>query len=730
LSNAPSLSAYQSSDPDADDFNLDFSAILKVIISSARQNIVLIGTVVLAVVALGAIVTMLITPEYEAKTQILIEDKADEIIQGGDLQDTISANGTERFLQTQLGIIQSRSLALSVVQAENLNHKASFFDAMGAKMPAQSPVPGKPLDQFSAEMAANLLLSALTVEIPVDSRIATITIATRSPQISAQLANRYAERFIDYSLNQKYGSSSYAREFLSQRLTQARAKLTQSERNLNAYASAAGLIRLSDSKSGGQDDSALSVTNSQLIQLNNVATTATAERIAAEDRWKTIQNKPVLTITEVISNSAVNQLMSAKARAEADLAEERSQHLDGYASVKAKQAQIAELDRRINAIGNSIKNSVHTDYQAAVERENSLRAQVATLRDESLKEQGRGVQYSILKREADTDRALYDSLLARYNQISASAGASSNNVTIVDRAVVPGSPSFPKFWLNIAVAFLLGLILAIIAVVLKELLDDAIRSPNDVEKKLGLPMLGLIPLDKSGDLNDKLRDGRSDVSEAYRTLVTNLTYSTQGGIPKVLTITSSRESEGKSTTSQAIAADLAALGKRVLLVDADLRRPTLHRALGTQNPPGLTDYLVGARGLDEITYHAPDSPNLSYVTALPIPPDPSLLLAGERLTEFVNEASAQYDSVIFDCPPLLGLSDVPLVAQRSDAVLFVIDASTFHRGSVKSALRRLAMANVRILGVVLNRFEPKSGTEDYSYYTYNYYNYRSDKDAV
>lgn len=714
--------------PETEEEEVDFSSLLRSLIGIVRQNFVLIASVVASVALIGIVATLLMAAKYQASAQVLIEDRADQIIEGSDLQEAVSGSDTERFLQTQLGIMQSRALARTVVQSGKLDSDHSFFEGFGRQIPSEPGMSQAKLATVREAHATDLLLAGLAVTIPRDSRIATISITTRNPELSAKLANLYADRFIDYNLNQKYDSSSYARKFLADQLDETRSKLAQSERDLNQYARAAGLIRVSNQGEGGPQDAALSVTNSRLVQLNTAAATATAERITAQNRWETIADKPALSITEVISNGAVMQMVAAKAQAEGDLADELSRHRDDYSTVKAKRAEIAEMDRRIASLAGSIKRSAQIDYQAALEQEESLRQQVGKLRDEALQEQDRGVQYSVLKRVADTNRALYESLLSRYNQLNASAGSASNNVAIVDRAIVPGRPSSPSMPLNFFISLVLGILLAAAIVTLKELLDDAIRSPGDVEKKLGLPLLGLIPLSNKEDIEHDLADRRSGISEAHRSLVTNLTYSTASGLPHVLIVTSSREGEGKSTTARSIATDVAMLGKRTLLVDADLRRPTLHRYVKNAGTSGLTDALIGQKSFDEVVHASDEIPSLSYVTALPVPPDPGLLLAGQGLATFIEQARERFDVVVLDCPPLLGLSDVPIIANYADGVLFIIDASSFHRGAIKSALRRLSMVNVRMLGVVLNRFSPKSGSDDYGYYGYNYYNYGNKQD--
>ncbi|GAB7551061.1 polysaccharide biosynthesis tyrosine autokinase [Novosphingobium sp. 11B] len=704
----------------------DFAAVFKAVLQAIRRNIVLILTIMAGTILAGVVLTLLITPKYRANAQVLIEDQADQIIEGSELQKVGAGWDTDRFLQTQMGIIQSRSLARNVVQSGGFDKKPAFFEALGATIPEEDGLKGRGLAEARQDAAVDLLLNNIEVELPSDSRIATITVTSRDAGLAAKIANIYADRYVEYNLNQKYQSSAYARRFLGDQLSEARAKLTQSERDLNQYARAAGLIRVTSQGDSGTQEAALSVTNNKLVQLNDAASKAVADRIAAEDRWNTLAKQPALSVPEVNSNQAIQQLVGAKTKIEGELAEERSRHLEGYVTLDSKRAQIAELDRRINMLADTLKKTAYIDYQAALEKEKSLIDQVNTLRNDALGEQDRGVQYSVLKRVADTNRTLYETLLSRYNQISAMAGASSNNITIVDRAEVPRVPASPKLSISFAVAFILGLIFAAAAVFLREIFDDTVQTPDDVERKLSMRLLGLIPQMKEGEsVDDQIADRRSGISEAYRSLVTNLRYSTSTGLPKVLCVTSSREGEGKSTTARTLARDIASLDKKVLLVDMDLRRPTLHRKMGTDGRAGLTDLLTGNKTFDEVLVQS-EFENLDYISGLPTPPDPALILSGDSVPAFFAQARERYDVVIVDSAPLLGLSDAVILARHADGVLFVIDGSGFHRGAVKSALRRLSLVDANILGVVLNRFQPRVGDDDYQYYTYNYYNYGSD----
>ena len=732
LIDAPVTDGYQegyesSMGPDEEFPTID----LKQIIAAIKRNLKWIALIVLATLAAGFVITILVVPRYIATSQVLVEQKADTIIEGSDLQDTNGQWDAERFLETQVDILRSRSLAERIVQSANLTDKQSFYDAMNESMPQLDDLdnPGggaRALADLRLDTVVKLLQENLRIDLPVDSRVVRISFESTDPATSALIANLYAENYIDSNLRRKFESSSYARQFLSNQLAEARAKVEKSERELNQYSRAAGLIRVSGPGQNAGQETTLSVTNNSLVQVNAAASAATADRLTAEERWNAIAGQPVLSVPQVIENQAIQQLLQQKATLEAKLANERSRHLDEYPSVNVLKAQIAELNRRIDTIGGDIKRSIRVEYDSARMREAALKAQVEKLRDEAMGEQERGVGYAVLKRVAETDRSLYDTLLGRYNQLNATAGSTSNNVTLVDGADVPREPSSPKLALNILISFVLGLGLAAVFVFLREYLDDTIRSPEDVEAKLGLPLLGLIPVADEEDLNLSVVRPKSSLSEAYHSLVANLRFSTPNGFPVTLAVTSTNEAEGKTTSAHSIAVDLSRLGKSVLLIDADLRRPTLHRRMAHKNLPGLTELLVGEADFDAVL-HPSELDNLSYMTALPIPPEPSLLLGGDRLSNVLAEAASKFDVVVLDAAPMLGLSDTASIASHVSGVLFVIDASRFHRGAVKSALRRLAMVNARVVGAVVTKFDPRFANANDAYYGYNYYTYGADR---
>ena len=351
---------------------------------------------------------------------------------------------------------------------------------------------------------------------------------------------------------------------------------------------------------------------------------------------------------------------------------------------------------------------------------------MAELKGSSLAEQDQLVQYRLLEREADTNRTVYEGLLQRYKELNAAAGISVSNVSIIDPAVPPIRPSSPNLFRNLLLALIVGLGSAAAIIYLRTLLDDSVRVPEDVEGKLQMPLLGIIPLAQELDVNVAIEDPKSPISEGYNSLRSALLYSTAAGLPKTILVTSSQPSEGKSTTSVAIAKGIAKLGRSVVLVDVDLRRPALHRAfpeLNAENSVGVTNILTAQSSVEDALRDT-DVEHLKVITSGPIPPSPTELLSSNRMMMLIDELSERFDLVLLDSPPVLGLADSPLMAALVDGVVIVIQSDRSRRGSLKASLRRLRNMRTNVLGGVLTKFDPNDAGNRYSeYYGYNYYQY-------
>lgn len=694
--------------------------------AAIRANILLIAAIVAAAVAVAVIATMLQTPRYTASTTVQINDSVNSVLGKDDDTQPAEMAGwdTDRNLKTQVEILKSRGLAQRLVQKLNLASNPAFF----ASQEVPAPPAGAPSEGAKAA-AAGMLQGNLSVVLPRDSRIITIKWESTDPRMSALIANAYANEFIQSSLQRKFDSSSYARNFVSEQLAETKRKVEESERALNDYARQNGLIRTRDAMmSGGDKDGkggggGESVTTTSLLQLNTAMNEATARRIAAEGRLRAITGKPLLSSTEVLSNGTVQSLLTQRALVESELQEERARHLDGYPTIQAKQAQLATINRQLQQAAANVRDSVRAEYAAASATESSLSSQVGTLKGQTLTEQDRTVRYSLLAREADTNRQLYDGLLQRYKELNAAAGIALSNISIIDTAEVPGGPSSPNLFKNLMVALLMGLGLAAVTVFVKDQFDDSIRVPEDVEAKLGLPLLGVVPKSHNEEPEDSLVDPKSPISEAYNSLRGSLMYSTSEGLPQIVLLTSAQPSEGKTTSSYAVAASFARMGKNVLLVDADLRRPSLHRRIDYDNERGLSTLLTSHDPLATVLQPSGQE-NLTLLTSGAVPPSPTELLSSARLEQVLQEAARQFQLVVIDSPPILGLADAPTMAALADGVLFVVEADRSRRGALKTALRRLRAMRPIMLGAVLTKFDPlKAGNRYSEYYGYEYYQY-------
>jgi len=701
---------------------------LRYIVATGRANLLLIVAIIGTALALALITTLLDTKRYTASASVQINDQSQRVL-GNDVEtDQIANNGwdTDRFLQTQVDVLKSRALAERVMKRLRLEGSAAFYTQMEAGKPGPETPPAA-----VREMTLGLLRSNMEAKLPRNSRIATITFESTDPALSAQVANAFAEEFIQASLQQRFDSSAYARNFVAGQLQDAKLRLEESERNLNAYARQAGLIRPRDltGNGSGQEDATggSSVTSASLMQLNAAASEAHANRIAAEARVRALSSKSLLADREALQNPAVQTLFTRRAEVEAKLEDELTRHLDGHPSIRQLRAQLKVIDGQLSLAAQNMRSAARADFEAALAAETQLRAQVETLKASTMAEQDRSVQYNLLAREADTNRALYDGLLQRYKELNASAGISTSNIAIIDRANPPTGPSSPNLLKNMAFALLGGLGLAGVATFLRSQFDDVVRVPEDVETKLQLPLLGVVPL---SDLEQELGDPKSAVCESYNSLRSALLYSTSQGLPRTVLVSSSQPSEGKTTTSCELARGFARMGRRVLLVDVDLRRPSLHHHLGLTNAQGLSSLLTRQDSLDQVIQQSGQE-NLTVITSGPVPPSPTELIASPLMEQLVDEMAGRFDVVIFDSPPILGLADAPLMSALVEGVVFIIESERARHGSLKASLRRLRSMRPVLLGAVLTKFDPAKARHGHSEYSgYDYYRYSArDKTA-
>lgn len=684
-----------------------------------RRRRELIIAIVVAVL-IGLLITFLSTPMYRATARIQIDQQSAQILEGTDVEPEESLLDGDRYLQTQLDIIQSRTIARQVAEGLGLfRANADFLSKMGIE-PADEPRGAYNLAETRREQILDALQENLSVDLPIDSRLATISFESPDRQLSAKIANAYADSYITSNIQRRFNTSAYARSFLETQLRQTRQRLEDSERALLAYAREAGLIDASSGGGEGPTSGPRSLTTASLVQINQSYSEAVANRVAAEQKWNQASSTPLLSQPEVLQNPVIQGLLQDRAKLQAEYNENAKRYRADYPGQVQAKARLSEINTQVDRVARSVRDGVRQQYEIALKQERALAQDIKDLKNTTLAEQSRGVRYNILRREVDTNRALYDALLGRYKAVSATAGVSSNNVSIIDRADPPVRPVSPRPLLNLALALFAGLLIGGTYVAVREHFDDAIRSGDDIESKLGVGMIGLVPALPAGvEPYAELQKVRSDVSEAYYALRAALELATPTGAPRSMMITSSGPSEGKSTTSYALARGFAQIGRRVLLIDSDMRKPAQHKHLNVSNKIGLANLLTRQATIQEVLQHTEIS-NLDFIPAGPVPINPAELIAGPALDQLIKQMTGTYDIVLVDSPPVLGLADAPTLASHVDTVLFIVQANHVHGRQARTALNRLKTVRASIVGAVLTKFDADAfGTSNLGY-SYSY----------
>lgn len=685
---------------------------VRAMLAALYRNRLLIATVIALALAAGAISILLTTPTYRARTTVQIEQQSARVLGTEDPEPVASPQEAERFLQTHVDIIKSRALAGRVVDSLGLAGDPRFLKAMGAKPLAE----GRADMRSQREQAIGILQDDLSVSLPRNSRVVAIGVDSRSPMLAARIADSYAENLIVSNLQRRFETSSYSRKFLQQQLALAKNKLEQTERSLIAYSRSAGLIDASaGAPSSSEQVGPRSLTATNLVQLNEAYAQARSNRVAKQQRWQQAQATPMLSLPEVLGNPTIQQLSQQRAQLEGQYSQELQRRKEEHPALVQAKANIAELDRQVTTLAGSIRASIRDQYLVALRQEQALAGNVGQLKGETLNEQDRGVRYTILKREVETNRELYDGLLQRYKEVGAQAGITQNNISVIDSATVPQRPVSPQPLLGMALAALAGLALALLLVFLRGRFDDAIHVPEEIESKLRLPLAGVVPLVRGRQtVLSALASPRSAMADAQSALRSSVELSSPGGVPSSLLLTSSREGEGKSTTALGLARDLAQTGQRVLLVDADLRKPSLHQLLETANAAGLSSVLARQASADDVI-RPTGTEGLMFMAAGPLPPNPAHLLSGAGLGGLLAQLAECFDVVVVDGPPMLGLADAPRLAAAVEGVLFVIEADGAHRGQAKAAIKRLLAIDARIVGAVLTKYDSRKNGFAYGY---------------
>ena len=681
------------------------------------RNRVLMLAIMVVALLVGAASIWLPEPVYTGQATIQIEPQPARILGTENITPDLGASENSRILQTQVDLLSSRSTAEHVVRQLNLANDPQFLREEG--------LDDQPAGDFRAALAAYALQAGLTVSSPRDTRLIAVQYESHDPARAARIANSFADTYINDTLQRRLDTFTYSRNFLHQQLAATKARLEKSESNLVHYAVAAGLVDASNAAgAGGTDGERRSITTASLVDLNNAYSQAQANRMQAQQRWQQAMATPLMSLPEVLSNPAVQDLTRQRAVLQATLQQERQRRQDDHPAIMQAKAQIGEMDRQIAAIAAGVRASIANQYRVAAGQEAAIAGRVGALKSATFAEQGKDVRYNILKREVDSNRNLYNTLLQRYSEVSTQVANTTNPVSIIDRAQIPAAPSYPRPVLNMALAGLVGAALALMAGFVRTRMDDKVHGPTDVESDFRTPLLGVVPLLKGDEtISEAMNNPLSSVTEAHHAICLALDPVVQTPDRSVLLLTSSSSNEGKSTIAAKIAASLAATGKNVLLIDGDMRRGSLHRLLGLSNDLGLADLLAPGndKSLKDAVQYAERRGFSVLSRGSRSSTSPAELLANSRFAALLDEAASLYDAIILDAPPVLGLADAPRISGMADATVFVVEANRTSKADVKIALKRLGDAGADQIGLVISKYDPTKDTGAYGYaYRYDY----------
>ena len=563
------------------------------------------------------------------------------------------------------------------------------------------------------EAAAIAIIVANRMVRPVPgSRLVDVIYTDVDPYRAKRIAVAFGDAFISSSLDKRFEANSYAKTFLEDQIKQLKLRLEDSEKALLDFAQMEEIVVVNEKSS---------ITESNLAAANATLGNLASERIKNEQLWRQIEASTAINLPQLLTNSVIDGLRGRRNGLMTEYEEKLETFKPSYPAMIQIKNKIAEIDRQLAVEVKTIKQSLKAAYDSSVNQKVETKKRIEQYRAELLDLQKRSIQYNIVKREVDTNRSLYDGLLQRFKEVDVAGGVSANNIFVVDTAQVPTKPSSPGLLRTLLLAFTLSVGASIAAAFVMERLDDTVRSPEEVERLTGLATLGIIPATRANQkMETEFADPRSALWEAYRSLGTALQFSTDAGLPKTIFVTSSGPSEGKSITSVALARHFAQLGLKVLLIDADLRTPSLHIKLGLDNSIGLTNYLTGFCTPPEALLQT-DVANLAFMPSGPLTPNAADLLSSSRLLSLMSVGLEVFDLIVIDGPPVMGFADAPLVSSVVGSTMFVVAAGQGRTGMIRDAVKRLQFARANLIGVVMTKFNASSAGYGYAYgYGYGY----------
>jgi len=647
----------------------------------------IIAAVVLVCVLAGGTWALTATRMYRATTRIAFE-QAPQIIKS-QVYSGPSWWELQQFVKDQTLVLQTHRLAKRVAEKLGLTGN-----------------PGGGVDAAAAK-----LLGRLKVDNVKDTNILELSMTGRDPDKVSEWLNVYVQEYIAINIEDNLNRTRKVYQVINEKLNPLRQQLEQSEQKLISFKENEEAFLVGD-----QDKN---VITEQVNTLTTEYARAKAERIKLETKIAALQGVDVsslsrATLPDVLQDPTIQRLKGQLDGLEVELADKLRTYKSGHPVIKELRSRIASVSERIRQQIQTIVKGLRTDYRIKKAREASLYRALQQLRDQAINLSKQNLEYEKLQHEYEQNKAFYEQMLRRSKETDISASAALNNVRVIDPAEPPKGPYSPNPPRVLSLSLILGLFLGVGLVFGLDFIDQTIRKPEDAERYLGLETLAAVP---------KFTDDTTHVArEVYQSLRTAVMMAAREEGPQVLMVTSAAPQEGKTTTAFNLAKALAAGGSRVLVIDADLRKPRFHKILGSKNVRGLTSVVLGEREIREVIHTVGDQPNLDIITSGPLPPNPPEVFGKASFKRMLEDARSQYDWILIDTPPVTSVTDAVICARLTDLVLLVIRYGTVKRTVIANALRQLARTDVRVAGATLNDVSMERGTYYYNYY-YAYYHY-------
>lgn len=711
-----------------------------------QKRRVTILTVLFVTFTIVLIATLKEKRMYQATALIEVQRENPDI---PTLQDLFQVeNVSDVYLETQYRILRSDNLARSVITQLNLNQNPEFATlernwlATARAGASTQEISVIPYNASTTTKISDEVLKAFEKRLDVEpitrSRLIEISFESQDPRLAADVVNSLDSSFIEENVQARWQASQNASKWLGKQLLDMKALLEKSEDELQSYASDNGLLFLETGN--GRDEN---IVVQRLQKLQDELTEAQSDLYEKHSRYRLVQQGDFASLPDVFDNKLMQDLTEKLAELESERSQLATTFHPAYPRLKAVQNQIDELESILSHQQQNAADTIARNYNAAVDRVKMLQDAFEEQQKEANLVAEKSVKYNILKREADTDKDLYVGLLQKLNQTEVSNSLKAANIRVVDTAYPPKKPVRPRILLNLSVALVFGLCLGIGGAFIQEHLDNTFRTIEEVERRLRVPMLACIPALKLTNGHDgahgfyarakALRGGDTHAPneaqhwnriegngdnralvEAFHALRTSVLLSTAKRPPTSLLITSAQPSEGKTTVAANLAISLAQLGERVLIIDADLRRPNVHSFFGVPNARGLANFLTGTASWKSLLIPAAPS-GLTVLPGGPPPPNPADLLSSESVGTLIQQASEEFKFIVLDSPPLLNLADSRMLATLVDAVVLVVRLGHSPRDLVQRAYTSVFDSGSRTLGVTFNFADIRS-----SYYSYDY----------